>query len=102
MQKILTLLFIVLTIFTAYQANAAKQISELVNLSQVEALSDGEGTTLPEVTITCSGGSSGTCFAPKAEYSGNYCNITCYFTGKQDDYCSEIFNLLLEFCINYL
>lgn len=101
MKKILTLLFIVFTIFTAYQANSTKQISELV-LSQVEALSNGEGTNLPEVTITCSGGSSGTCFASKAEYFGNYCNITSYFTGKQDDYCSEIFNLLLEFCINNL
>ena len=102
MKKILALAFIVFTMFTAYQANATKQKSELLSLSQVEALSDGEGTTLPEVTITCSGGSSGTCFATNVEYFGNYCNLTCYFTGKQDDYCSEIWNLLLEFCINYL
>ena len=42
MKKILALAFIVFTMFTAYQANATKQISELLSLSQVEALSDGE------------------------------------------------------------
>lgn len=96
------MVFIVFTIFTAYRANATKQISELVNLSQVEALSDGEGTTLPETGITCSTGGSGTCYAIKVEYSGNYCDLDCIATGNPDNYCNKIINLLLEFCLNYL
>lgn len=102
MKKILTLVFIVFTMFTAYQANATKQISELVNLSQVEALSDGEGTTLPEVTITCNTGGSGTCYVPRVEFHGDYCDLDCEATGNRNDYCNEILNLLLEFCMNYL
>lgn len=102
MKKILALAFIVFTMFTAYQANSTKQISGLLSLSQVEALSDGEGTTLPEVGITCNTGGSGTCYTEHVEsIDGTYCRLRCKATGDPNDYCSSFLLGILELCINH-
>lgn len=74
-------------------------VSDLT-INKVEALA--RNLELPEVSITCSTGGSGTCYATKVETFGDYCNLTCYATGNPDDYCNEIFNLFIEFCMNFL
>ena len=71
--------------------------SDLFSLVRVEQLSYAE--VIGPVEVTCSGGSSGTCF--KMGYQeGLYgtCYFFCTFTGYQSDYCSSWYVNLVNFC----
>ena len=71
--------------------------SDLFSLVGVEQLSYAE--VIGPVEVTCSGGSSGTCF--KMGYQvGLYgtCYFFCTFTGYQSDYCSSWYVNLVNFC----
>jgi hypothetical protein len=64
-----------------------------VSLKMIEIMSMAYGAELPEVTITCSGGSSGQCYTEgDPHYSIGplgfpMCETTCIFTGSQSDAC---------------
>lgn len=71
--------------------------SDLFSLVGVEQLSYAE--VIGPVEVTCSGGSSGTCF--KMGYQeGLYgtCYFFCTFTEYQSDYCSSWYVNLVNFC----
>ena len=84
--------------------NYSDNKSSTVSLINVEARAFSieedpvNGGTLPEVEITCDGGSSGTCFGIKVtEGLGGTCQWDCNFTGDMDDYCSNFFVELCNF-----
>lgn len=102
MRKNLILAFTIFIVFTVLRANTTKQTADFVSLSQVEALADGEETTLPGVGITCNTGGSGTCYTEYVEsIDGTYCQLRCKATGNPDDYCSSFLMGILELCINF-
>jgi hypothetical protein len=66
-----------------------------VSLESLSIMSKAYAAELPEVTITCSSGKDGACFAEGAphHYIGVFglpmCETTCYFTGHQSDFCAS-------------
>ena len=60
---------------------------------------DFDGGELPEVSITCDTGGSGTCYYYDVEpIDFTYCKTTCEESGNPDDYCSSFIIGLIELC----
>ena len=62
---------------------------------------DFDGGELPEISITCDTGGSGTCYESKMETIGFYCHYYCDETGDPNDYCSSFLMNLYEYCVNW-
>ena len=60
---------------------------------------DFDGGELPEVSITCDTGGSGTCYEYRVDrIDSNYCKTYCEESGNPDDYCSSFIIGLIELC----
>lgn len=94
-KKLLTLVGLMLiSLFTAFFGSHSSIVfinSAMANIEH-EIDEPGGGTTLPEVTVTCSSGDSGQCWdqechmewTPLGGYNVTYCPA---FTGYQADIC---------------
>lgn len=78
---------------------STKQVSkDLLTLASVENIAHGENIG-GGVVVTCSSGRSGHCF--KMTYQEGLfgtCYFNCTYTGYQDDYCSQMYVDVVNFC----
>ncbi|MEA4936484.1 MAG: NVEALA domain-containing protein [Paludibacter sp.] len=92
-----SLAIVVIAVVVTFNVNLNVKKSDtasLLALANVEALADEE-----EFIITCDSGDSGQCFYVSViEGLFGMCQFDCDFSGSQNDYCSQCWVDLINFC----